>query len=209
MLQWSDVTMTSLLDNLYGIILIYYIIVTQQYTGIITPYFVTQPNWGSITSLLKHPCNKYSIWRHLIVWMTSRLIEWVRCNGTDLRVLNKGWSWPRGSTSVLIPWGPVFSSLSVWTFAWSNTVMIAKSNLSLNNFPLSIITWIPWNLSFRYILFHEKRLQTMLWHHNARVNSHQRWKQTRNRVCFHLWCVLTLALWCHSIVWSIFSWNKM
>ena len=41
------------------------------------------------------------------------------------------------------------------------------------------------------------------------VNSHQRWKQTRNRVCFHLWCELTLALWCHSIVWSIFSWNKM
>ena len=32
------------------------------------------------------------------------------------------------------------------------------------------------------------------------VNSHQRWKQTRNRVCFHLWCELTLALWCHSIV---------
>ena len=30
--------------------------------------------------------------------------------------------------------------------------------------------WILWNLSFRYILFHEKRLQTMLWHHNARVN---------------------------------------
>ena len=25
------------------------------------------------------------------------------------------------------------------------------------------------------------------------VNSHQRWKQTRNRVCFHLWCELTLA----------------
>ena len=44
----------------------------------------------------------------------------------------------------------------------------------------------------------------MLWHHNARVNSHQRWKQTRFRVCFHLWCELTLALWCHSIVWSLF-----
>ena len=37
------------------------------------------------------------------------------------------------------------------------------------------------------------------------VNPHQRWKQTRNRVCFHLWCELTLAfafifgvnwLWC-------------
>ena len=41
------------------------------------------------------------------------------------------------------------------------------------------------------------------------VNSHQRWKQTRNRVCFLLWCELTLALWCHSIAWSLFSWNKM
>ena len=27
------------------------------------------------------------------------------------------------------------------------------------------------------------------------VNSHQRWKQMRNRVCFHLWCEFTLALW--------------
>ena len=35
------------------------------------------------------------------------------------------------------------------------------------------------------------------------VNSHQRWKQTCNRVCFHLWCELTLALWCHSIVRSL------
>ena len=32
------------------------------------------------------------------------------------------------------------------------------------------------------------------------VNSHKRWKQTQNRVCFHLWCELTLALWCHSII---------
>ena len=31
----------------------------------------------------------------------------------------------------------------------------------------------------------------MLWHLKARVNSHQRWKQTRFRVCFHLWCELT------------------
>ena len=35
------------------------------------------------------------------------------------------------------------------------------------------------------------------------VNSHQRWKQTRNRFCFHLWCELTLALWSHNIIWSI------
>ena len=55
-------------------------------------------------------------------------------------------------------------------------------------------TWIPWKLSFGYISFHEKRLQTMLWDHNARVNSHQRWKQTRFRVCFHLWCELTSTM---------------
>ena len=49
--------------------------------------------------------------------------------------------------------------------------------------------WIPWNLSFRYILFHEKWLQTMLWHHNTRVNSHQRWKQT-------LYCLLLCVATC-------------
>ena len=43
-----------------------------------------------------------------------------------------------------------------------------------SNVPTDQSTWIPWNLSFRYILFHEKRLHTMLWHHNARVNSHQK-----------------------------------
>ena len=39
---------------------------------------------------------------------------------------------------------------------------------------------------------------------NALVNSHQRWKPTRNCICFLLWCELTLALWCHIIVWSLF-----
>ena len=42
------------------------------------------------------------------------------------------------------------------------------------------VPWVhefcAWKLSFCYISFHENRLQTMLWHHNARVNSHQRWK---------------------------------
>ena len=34
------------------------------------------------------------------------------------------------------------------------------------------------------------------------VNSHQRWKQTWNHVCFHLWCELTLALWWKkSVLW--------
>ena len=68
-------------------------------------------------------------------------------------------------------------------------------------------TWIPWNLSFRYILFLPQRLQTMLWHHNARVNSLQRWKQARFRVCFYLWCELTSTInvtewqgWIHVIL---------
>ena len=33
-----------------------------------------------------------------------------------------------------------------------------------------------------------------MWHLNTRVNSHQRWKQTRFRVCFHLWCELTSTM---------------
>ena len=68
------------------------------------------------------------------------------------------------------------------------------------------LSWMPWNLSFRYISFHEKkRLQMMLWHHNARVNSHQRWKQTRFRVCFHLWCELTSTM--NVTEWQV-SWNS-
>ena len=38
------------------------------------------------------------------------------------------------------------------------------------------------------------KCQAMLWNHNARVNSHQRWKQTRICVCFHLWCELTSTM---------------
>ena len=68
-----------------------------------------------------------------------------------------------------------------------------------------VISWIPWKLSFRYILFHEKRLQTMLWYHNARVNSHQRWKQVWFRICFHLWCELTSTM--NVTEWQV-SWNS-
>ena len=67
------------------------------------------------------------------------------------------------------------------------------------------ITWNAWNLSFCYILFDDKILQTMLWHPNARVNSHQRWKQTRFRVYFHLWCELTNRM--NVTEWPI-SWNS-
>ena len=45
----------------------------------------------------------------------------------------------------------------------------------------------------------------MLWHHYARVNSHQRWKQTRFRVCFHLWCELTITM--NVAEWQV-SWNS-
>ena len=45
----------------------------------------------------------------------------------------------------------------------------------------------------------------MLWHHNTRVNSHQRWKQTRFRICFHLWCKLTNTT--NVTEWQV-SWNS-
>ena len=48
----------------------------------------------------------------------------------------------------------------------------------------------------------------------ALVNSNQRWKQMRNRVCFHLWCELTLTSWCHStglesffMKWNVTEWQ--
>ena len=37
------------------------------------------------------------------------------------------------------------------------------------------------------------------------VNSHQRWKQTRFRVCFHLWCELTSTM--NVTEWQV-SWNS-
>ena len=46
----------------------------------------------------------------------------------------------------------------------------------------------------------------MLWHHNARVNSHQRWKQTRFRACFHLWRELTSTM--NVTEWQL-SWNSL
>ena len=52
-------------------------------------------------------------------------------------------------------------------------------------------------------LYFKKRLQTMLWHLNARVNSHRRWKQMRFRVCFYLWCELTSAM--NIMKWQVSS----
>ena len=43
-----------------------------------------------------------------------------------------------------------------------------------------------------------------MWHNNARVNSHQRWKQTWFRVCFHLWCELTSTM--NVTEWQV-PWN--
>ena len=53
--------------------------------------------------------------------------------------------------------------------------------------------------------FMKKRLQTMLWHHNTKVNSHQRWKQTRFRICFHLWCEVTSTI---NVTELQVSWNS-
>ena len=78
-------------------------------------------------------------------------------------------------------------------------------SLQLNHDTPTRHAWIPWNLSFHYILFHKESLQMMLWHLSARVNSHQRWKQTRFRVCFHLWCELTSTMKVEE--WQV-SWNS-
>ena len=42
------------------------------------------------------------------------------------------------------------------------------------------------------------------------VTSHRAGQFTpkMNRICFHPWCELTLAFWCHSIVWSLFHETK-
>ena len=57
--------------------------------------------------------------------------------------------------------------------------------------------------------FMKKRFQTMQWHHNAWVNSHQRWKQTRFRVCFHLWCELTSTMNATELQVSRTSWGVL
>ena len=86
------------------------------------------------------------------------------------------------------------------------TNLLNMTLINLDRFILNHIhIWIPRNLSFGYISFHAKRLQTMLRHHNARVNSHQRWKQTRFRVCFHLWCELTSTM--NVTQWQV-SWHS-
>ena len=122
-----------------------------------------------------------------------------------------GWSKVHSMAILCIKWQRMPFSLQHSTYDWNSQIQTrqpchlhfclfstaAASEWRGKNINCCIIfsflcwSWIPWNLSFRYILFHEKRLQTMLWHLNARVNSHQRWKQTRFCVCFHLWCELT------------------
>ena len=82
-----------------------------------------------------------------------------------------------------------------------------KSGMSSDTiFPYSDLHTLTRSLLFyKWHEFHEACHSVTFY---VLVNSHQRWKQTRNRVCFHLWCELTLALWCHSIVWSPCSRNK-
>ena len=62
-------------------------------------------------------------------------------------------------------------------------------------------------LPSRFISWRKRRrLQTMLWHHKAWVNSHQRWKQTRFRICFHLWYESTTKM--NVTEWQV-SWNSL
>ena len=92
---------------------------------------------------------------------------------------------------------------SCTSFFCSSMLYKVSIFLSISCFRL-FSAWFPWN-PFSYILFNGKRLQMMLWHHNARVNSHQRWKHMRFRVCFHLWCELTSTM--NVTEWQV-SWNS-
>ena len=108
--------------------------------------------------------------------------------------------WDALGWSLWLPGGASFN----WSFSWIlqiNTCVEKYLTCPRNH----DISWIPRNLSFHYILFHEKGLQTMLWHHNARVDSQQRWKQTRFRICFHLWCELTSTM---NVTERQVSWNS-
>ena len=70
-----------------------------------------------------------------------------------------------------------FFSIRIKNFSTLKTPVIDVQASIMNSMKLVILLhFISW----------KKKLQTMQWHHNATGNSHQRWKQTQNRVCFHL-----------------------
>ena len=102
------------------------------------------------------------------------------------------------------------SSYMAW-FGCSRVFTISTTNIYLQ-WTLLTLEFVIWCIQHE---FHEtchsvtfnswkKRLQTMLWRHNTRVNSHQRWKHTRFRVGFHLWCELTSTM--NVTEWQV-SWN--
>ena len=151
------------------------------------------------------PKMKLVILLHLFYWSIHTKDESKR--GTAFAfIFGVNWLWRCGVTA---SFGVFFHERKCNGMKMSNSVFCKNSFSNTSRKCILPNTWIPWNLSFCYILVHEKRLQTMLWQHNPRVNSHQRWKQMRFSVCFHLWCEFTLVIRCHSIAWSLFSWNKM
>ena len=97
----------------------------------------------------------------------------------------------------VVTWPWAWNICSVPRFPGFQTAKLSRKAepQSLNSMKLVILL----------LLFHEKILQAMLWHHYARVNSHQRWKQTRFRVCFYLWCELTITM--NVAEWQV-SWNS-
>ena len=97
-----------------------------------------------------------------------------------------------------------------WKMYWAKEKCpFTNQSMTQTTRHLSYSLKCPFKTSMKLViqlhLIHEKRLQTMLWHNNARVNSHQRWKQTRFRVCFHLWCELTSTM--NVTEWYV-SWNS-
>ena len=86
---------------------------------------------------------------------------------------------------------------------YTNFILRIVYNVSvMNNYQLDNVLAFPIELPHVYHEFHETcHSVTFI----VLINSHQRWKQTQNRICFHLWCESTLVLLrCHSIIWSLF-----
>ena len=101
---------------------------------------------------------------------------------------------PNGSITLIFPQS---HSWEAHIYSPSPTPLAQKGRLagSRQDSPLSCIHHELHETchSIRFY-FIKKKTPNDAVHHNARVNSHQRWKQTRFRVCFHLWCELTSTM---------------
>ena len=107
-----------------------------------------------------------------------------------------------------------FIWLYIWYFVLSLVLCFKSSHWNINNscfhgnqhnFQNILQFVLSYWTQFQNISLVLAVVYLSFWPHNARVNSHQRWKQTRFRVCFHLWCELTSTI--NVREWQV-SWNS-